>query len=124
MDASLPDIGPAPSDEYDPNSQFWQHELLHRATVQDYQKRIRAYLADRDVVEKGFVEGGLGIASASAKKRAKFSANCFAQGFEVEANWYERVKQIPATPQAGIDIMIYSYAWNNYNKQANMPKDF
>jgi hypothetical protein len=121
MDASLPDIGPAPADEYDPNSQFWKHELLHRATVQDYQTRIATYLADRDVVEKGFVEGGLELALAPAKKRAKFSADCFAQGFEVEANWYARVKQIPANPQNTLSYWIYNHAWSNYNKQANMP---
>ena len=124
MDASLPDIGPAPSDEYDPNSQFWKHELLHRATVQNYQARIATYLADRDVVEKGFVEGGLDLANAPAKKRAKFSADCFAQGFEAEANWYARVKQIPANPQNSLSYWIYNHAWTNYNNQAHMPKDF
>jgi len=121
MDASLPDIGPAPSDEYDPNSQFWQHELLHRATIQDYQARATTYLAERDAVEKGFVEGGLDLASASAKKRLKFSADCFSQGSAIEANWYARVKQIPANPQ---NAWIYNYAWNKFNKQANMPADF
>lgn len=119
MDASLPDMGPAPSDEYDPKSLFWQHELLHRATIQDYQARMVTYLADRDAVEKGFIAGGLELASAPAKKRAKFSADCFAQAAAVEANWYERVKQIPANPQGA---WLYNYAWNKFNTQANMPK--
>jgi hypothetical protein len=47
---------------------------------------------------KRICEGGLEIAINSAKTRTIF-ADCFAQGFEVEANWYARVKQIPANPQ-------------------------
>lgn len=121
MDASLPDIGLAPSDEYDPNSQFWQHELLHRATIQDYEVRAATYRADRIAVEKGFVEGGLNLASASAKKRAGFSADCFTQATQVEADWYKRVKQIPANPQGA---WLYNYAWNKFNSLANMPSDF
>jgi dipeptidase len=121
MDASLPDTGSAPADEYDPNSLFWQHELVHRATIQDYETRIATYLTERDTVEKGFVEGGLGIANASAKKRAIFSADCFAQASTIEANWYQRVKQIPAKPKGA---WLYNYAWNKFNKQANMPPGF
>jgi hypothetical protein len=121
MDASLPDTGPAPADEYDSNSLFWQHELLHRATIQDFETRIATYLAERDTVEKGFIEGGLNLANASAKKRASFSADCFAQASTLEANWYQRVKQIPANPQ---NAWIYNYAWNKFNQQANMPSGF
>ncbi len=120
MDASLPDIGPAPADEYDLRSLFWQHELVHRATIQDYEARIAAYLDERDTTEKGFIDGALNIASASAAKRAKFSADCFEQALTIEANWYERVKQIPAKPKW---TWIYNYAWNQFNKQANMPAD-
>jgi secernin len=118
MDASLPDIGPAPSDEYDPNSQFWQHELVHRATIQDFETRLAAYVAERDALEKGFIEGGLNMASTTARKRAKFSAECFAQASAAEANWYQRIRQIPAHPKGA---WIYNYAWNKFNKQANMP---
>ena len=52
IDVALPDIGPAPSDEYDPHSLFWQHELLHRATIQDFQSCMAAYAADRDTLKK------------------------------------------------------------------------
>ena len=118
MDTPLPDMGPPPTDEYDPKSLFWQHELLHRATVQDFQRRIGAYAAERDALEREFVEGGLAIASAPMEQRAKFSADCFAKARQIEANWYERVKKIPAQPKGA---WFYNYAWNKFNKQANMP---
>jgi secernin len=119
MDASLPDIGPAPSDEYDSHSLFWQHELLHRATIQDFQRRIATYAAERDALEREFVEGGLAIASAPAAKRAQFSAECFTKSLGMESNWYARVRQIPAKPKGA---WFYNYAWNKFNEQANMPK--
>jgi len=119
MDASLPDMGPAPTDEYDPNSMFWRHELLHRATIADYESRIATYAVDRDTLEKEFVEGGLAIANGTAKKRGKYSADCFANATEVEANWYQRVLQVPAQPK---NALIYNYAWTKFNQQAHMPK--
>ncbi|NJC96929.1 MAG: peptidase U34 [Anaerolineales bacterium] len=119
MDASFPDLGPAPTDEFDPNSLFWRHELLHRATVQDYEARIATYAAELAALELEFVEGGLAIAGGSAKKRAKYSAECFAKAAAIEPEWYERVLQVPAQPKGA---MIYNYAWDTYNKQAKMPK--
>jgi len=118
IDAPLPDMGPAPSDEYDPYSLFWQHEILHRATIQDYQSRIATYISDRAAIEKNFVEGGLAIASATAKKRGVFAADCFENARAAESKWVERVKQVPANPKGA---WLYNYAWNKFNIQANMP---
>lgn len=118
MDVPLPDMGPAPTDEYDPDSLFWRHELLHRATIQDFQRRMATYAGERDALEKGFVEGALDIASAPAKERAQFSADCFAKALSVEPNWYDHVRQVPAQPKGA---WFYKYAWNKFNKQANMP---
>jgi len=112
-------MGPAPTDEYDPHSLFWQHELLHRATIQDFQSRIATYAAERDALEKEFVQGALAIASTPAKKRAQYSADCFAKTLAAESNWYARVKQVPANPKGA---WLYNYAWNKFNTQANMPK--
>jgi len=119
IDAPLPDMGPAPSDEYDPHSLFWQHEILHRATIQDFQSRIATYTTERDALEKEFVEGALAITSATAKKRAAFAANCFENAKAEELKWVERVKQVPANPKGA---WLYNYAWNKFNTQANMPK--
>jgi secernin len=119
IDVALPDMGPAPSDEYDPHSLFWHHELLHRATVQDFQSRMATYAADRDTLEKEFVDGTFALAGASAAKRAKYSADCFEKAYDAESKWYERAIQIPAKPQ---NAWLYNYAWNKFNTQANMPK--
>jgi dipeptidase len=121
IDASLPDMGFAPTDEYDPHhpSLFWQHELLHRATIADYQRRVATYAAERDAIEKKFVEGALANAGAPVKKRTQYSADCFAQALQMESDWYERVSRVPAQPEGA---WLYNYAWNKFNAQAKMPK--
>jgi dipeptidase len=119
MDVLLPDMGPAPSDVYDPKSLFWQHELLHRATIRDFETRAAIYAKQHDEAEAGFVNGSLQLAGASAAKRAKFSADCFAQASALEADWFNRVEQVPAQPEWA---WFYNYAWNKFNEQAKMPK--
>jgi len=118
LDTALPDTGPVPGDTYDPNSMFWQHELLHRATIQDFEVRAATYITDRNALEAQFVQGGLNIANAPASERGNFSAACFAQAAAIEPTWLEQVKQIPAQPKCA---WIYNYAWNRFNQQAKMP---
>ena len=118
MDASLPEMGSEPRDQYDPTSLFWRHELLHRATIQDFQHRMSTYKAERDALEKEFVQGALAMAGAPADQRAQFSTECFATALAMEPTWYERVRQVPARPKGA---WLYNIAWNKFNKQADMP---
>lgn len=117
MDTPLPEMGPAPTDQYDDRSLFWQHERLHRATIQDYQRRISAYATQRDALENEFVQGALQIANAPAEERAQFSAGCFSQAMQMEINWYKQVQQIPAKPRGA---WLYNHAWNKFNEDAGM----
>ncbi|MEZ4264453.1 MAG: carcinine hydrolase/isopenicillin-N N-acyltransferase family protein [Polyangiaceae bacterium] len=46
------DTGPPPrADGYDPESLFWRHERLHRATLRDYDARRDTFEADRAALE-------------------------------------------------------------------------
>jgi hypothetical protein len=58
LDVGIPDLGPQPAGTYDPATLFWQHERLHRATMQDYGRRLELY---RHVATYVFVVGGLAI---------------------------------------------------------------
>jgi dipeptidase len=116
IDASLPDLGPASASTYDPASLFWTHERLHRATIDNYPERIKTYAADRDGLEKKFTQGALGLAAASAKERAEFSAQCFREAAQAEAEWLKRVEAIPAKKG-----LLHSAAWGAFNKKADMP---
>jgi dipeptidase len=48
------DLGPAATDEWDPESLWWQHEKLHRLVMRDPARLAPLFLADRDALEAEF----------------------------------------------------------------------
>ncbi len=118
VDIPLPDTGPQPSGVYDPHSLFWQHERLHRQTLEDYPTRHALYAGARDELEQRFVTEALACASASAEERAVFARRCFAEAAAAEATWLEWVQAQPARQSGGL---LYRRAWRNLNRKANMP---
>lgn len=118
LDAGLPDIGPAPTGTYDAATLFWRHEALHRATLRDYATRIALYQRERDELERQFVAGAQAHLGQPPAERAAYSARCFAEADRAEAAWLERVK---AQPPVSRPAWLYSLAWRNLNRAAQMP---
>ncbi|MDP1713510.1 MAG: C69 family dipeptidase [Anaerolineales bacterium] len=112
--ASSLNLGPAPTHRTD-SSLYWTHEKLHRATLLNYPERIKTYAAERDEMEKRFIQGALKLQSASAKTRADFTDQCLTESLAAEAEWLKRVKLVPARK-----TFLYSLAWNGFNKKAGM----
>ncbi len=106
---------PVPASQADSNSLFWFHERLHRAVVQNYPERLAAYAADRDALEKKFIEGALMLQNAPANERAAFSKQCLAESRAADAEWLRRVESVPARK-----VILSSMAWSGFNKQAGM----
>ena len=74
VDAPL-DLGPAPTNRFDPDSTWWRHELLHRSVLAAFDVRLGRYRAERDAVE----------ARWTADRPP--SAEAFAAGAAHEARW-------------------------------------
>ena len=107
-------LGPLPTGQAD-SSHYWIHEKLHRATVLNYPERIKTYAADRDEMEKKFIQGALDLHKASAKERADYTNQCIAESLAAEEEWLKRVEAVPVR-----NTMLYSMAWNDFNKKAKM----
>jgi secernin len=107
-------LGPAPTGQAD-SSLYWTHEKLHRATLVNYQERIKTYAADRDALEKKFIAGALTLHDAPAKERAAFTNQCLAESLAAEAEWLKRVEKVPAKKK-----FLSSMAWDGFNKKANL----
>jgi dipeptidase len=76
VDVDAPvDLGPAPTNRFDPDSTWWRHELLHRSVLAAYDPRLGRYRAERDAVE----------ARWTADRPS--SAEAFAAGAALEARW-------------------------------------
>ena len=114
--ASTLQLGPLPTDRADA-SLFWTHERLHRATLLNYPERIKTYAAERDEMEKRFIQGALELHNghAPARQRADFSNQCLAESLAAESVWLKRVETIPARRKS-----LHSLAWQSFNKQAGL----
>jgi dipeptidase len=113
--ASSLNLGSVPTSQADSNSLYWTHERLHRATLLNYSERIKTYASDRDELENKFVKGALKLRGASARERADFSAQCFREAAQAEAEWLKRVEQIPVRKK-----ILSARAWDGFNKKAGM----
>jgi hypothetical protein len=45
------DLGPEPTDRFDPRTPWWRHELLHRRCLADPERLLPRFTAERDEVE-------------------------------------------------------------------------
>jgi secernin len=106
---------PVPSDQMDSNSLYWVHERLHRAVLLNYPERIQTFTADRDALERKFIEGALNLQNASARERETYSKQCLAESRAAEAEWLKRVEAVPAKRP-----LLHSMAWDGFNKKAGM----
>jgi secernin len=113
--ASSLDFGPVPTSKSDSDSLYWTHERLHRATLLNYPERLKIYARDRDELENKFAQDALKLTKSSAKDRADFSAQCFRQAAQAEAEWLKRVEQVPARKK-----ILNTSAWNGFNKKAKI----
>jgi secernin len=50
------DLGPAPDDHFDPRTLWWRHERLHRAAMRDPAAAHDLFAAERDDVERRWLE--------------------------------------------------------------------
>jgi secernin len=113
LDADLPDMGPAPTGTYDAAALFWQHEVLHRATLRDYATRSALFRDERDELERRFSAGALACADRSA-----YTASCFAEADQATRRWIECLQRADVLAH---EPLLHSLAWRNFNRQAKMP---
>lgn len=100
------DLGPAPTNRFDPATLWWRHELLHRATIPDHESRLARYRGVRDLVEADW------IAAPPTGEHA------FAQAEMLEAGWLADV----ARGTRGDHRPAWLRAlWDGWNREAGLP---
>ncbi|MBC7251017.1 MAG: hypothetical protein H5T62_12130, partial [Anaerolineae bacterium] len=92
--------------------------------IRDYPTRMSLYRAERDALEAEFLreaeETYAQLRSAKNDERAAklraFTASCFQRATEATARWIETVS---AAPIVNRPPLLFSLAWNGFNKQAH-----
>ena len=110
FDGGLPKLT-APGKQFDPQTLWWRHEVLHRATLRNYPERSAAYAKLRDDLEAEFLAG-----AATTEDRAGFTARCFDQAAGAEDAWLQAVSGIPVAKLPA----LYDRAWRTWNSQAGL----
>jgi len=100
------DLGPAPTDRFDPSAPWWRHELLHRAVLAAYDDRLARYRSERDAVE----------ADWTADPPDPVAAFAAADG--LEARW---LADVLATPGRDTRPAWVRRRWHGADRAAGLP---
>lgn len=109
---AMPDLGKAPTGSYDEASLFWQHEVLHREVLRAFITRLAAYSSKRDELEEKFLQETEAVLEDDAFLRREHAARCFTEAEQAEAEWLEKVCEVPPVRQRP----LYSLAWQQFNR--------
>lgn len=111
FDGGLPELK-APGRQFDPQTLWWRHELLHRSTLHSYPERHAAYAKLRDDLEAEFLAG-----APVAEDRGEFTARSFEQADTAEQGWLQTVRM---TRESKLPA-LYDRAWRKWDRLAGMP---
>lgn len=120
--AALPDFGPPPGGTFDPATLWWGHERLHRAVLDDYAPRIRAFAGARDRLEASFVARveALLKRGGSAEEAGRLSQAIWKEAAEAERNWLAQVRRVSPRPGQSPSL-LYKMHWAKLGRLAKMP---
>ena len=98
------DLGPAPTDRFDPRTLWWRHELLHRSAIRDPGAAMR-FTAERDEVERRWLMDP--PSSASAFEQADELLRRWTEGLPAISDarpWWVRRYWAERDRRAGLDL--------------------
>lgn len=105
----LPDIGPVPTDIFNPQVLWWKHELLHRRVMRDFGQNMPEIRNDFDQIEAEFLELASTAKYGSINEKKELMEYCFRKALAVTENWIKilsRRKQASLTDQAYADMWV------------------
>ena len=100
------DLGPDPTDRFDPTCLWWRHELLHRRCLADPERLLPRFSAERDEIERSWLAD------------PPEPADAFALADRLLERWTEDVRATDAGDTRPPWVRRY---WNVRNRRANLP---
>ncbi|MBW2093748.1 MAG: C69 family dipeptidase [Deltaproteobacteria bacterium] len=112
--ATLPDLGPAPTGSFDSGSVWWHHEKLHRTVLQDFPTRARTFQEARDGLEKELLTKA---PKGTGKECTELTAEAFKKAWEKTTEWTDLVQESPVKTRPGF---FYNRYWKRQNRKAGI----
>lgn len=125
-EAGLPEGGFEAGAVYDSQSLWWRHEVLHRALLRDYPRRLASYRVERDALEAEMLHEALTLAdrarNQTAEERREALATCTASAFAradaAEAQWVAAARAVRAQRRLP---PLYAFAWRGFDRAVKVP---
>ena len=118
LDSGLPDsLVTQPDDTYDPESLWWQHELLHREILKDFNHRKKMIEAGRDQVENEWLEELENLDRSDTKTRKAKTKEILQKEKELTDKWMQRMQQEEITRK---NAFYYDWEWRKNNREAKI----
>ncbi len=91
LGVGFPNIGPMPTEHFNPETLWWRHELLHRRAMADFENLMPEIRADFDCIETEFLTEAETAARGSTLEKQEFMVYCFHKAQYAEQKWIDRL---------------------------------
>lgn len=113
----LPDIGPYPTEHFDPRSLWWKHELLHRRAMADFEHLVPEIRADFDQIEAEFLAQAASVKRGTQAEKKDFMDYCFRVAMEATEAWIARLRK---RVDLKFEDPAYRAMWAKLNAEAGL----
>lgn len=113
----LPDIGPVPSERFNPESLWWKHELLHRRAMADFDHLVPEIREEFDPLEAEFLEEAAAVEKGPDREKLQFVEHCFREAMRATEVWIDRLAKRRDLKFAD---PAYAEMWRKFNRQAGL----
>jgi secernin len=117
LGVDLPEIGPSPTEHFDPRSLWWKHELLHRRAMTDFDHLVPEIRKDFDVLEKEFLAGSESVKLGTLTEKSDFMEYCFRKAYTTTEEWIARLR---TRTDLKFEDDSYRAMWQKLNAEAGM----
>jgi secernin len=113
----LPDLGPYPSEHFDPRSLWWKHELLHRRAMADFDHLVPEIRQDFDPLEEEFLIQAETVKRGTSGEKAEFMEYCFREAMRLTESWIARLQR---HRDLKFSDSAYGAMWAKLNAEAGL----
>jgi secernin len=117
MGIDLPNLGPLPTEHFDPRSLWWKHELLHRRAMADFDSFVPEIRADFDRLEDEFLAEAPVVMKGTDAEKRDFTETCFRRAMAATEIWIARLR---ARPDLCFTDAAYRAMWAKLNAEAGL----
>ena len=103
---------------FDSKSLFWQHEMLHRLVLKDYQQGMQFITPRRNKLEADLLKQALSASESDLTERQSVARQAFEKARNLDNECRVALKSLPVVKSKGF---LYSHAWRKWNKAAGLP---